>query len=31
MSLLMLIPLVNVIMLFVLAFKHWPALPDRPA
>jgi apolipoprotein N-acyltransferase len=28
-SLLMLIPLVNLIMLYVLAFKQWPALPDR--
>lgn len=28
-SLLMLIPLVNLIMLYVLAFKEWPALSDR--
>ena len=28
-ALLMLIPLVNLIMLYVLAFKQWPALPDR--
>ncbi|MGB3277655.1 MAG: hypothetical protein WBA92_00530 [Pseudorhodobacter sp.] len=28
-SLLMLIPLVNLVMLYVLAFKQWPALPDR--
>jgi hypothetical protein len=31
MALLMLIPLVNLIMLYVLAFKQWPAMPDRPA
>lgn len=28
-ALLMLIPLVNLVMLYVLAFKQWPALPDR--
>lgn len=28
-SLLMLIPVVNLIMLYVLAFKEWPALSDR--
>lgn len=28
-SLLMLIPLVNLIMLYVLAFKDWPAMPKR--
>jgi len=28
-SLLMLIRLVNLIMLYVLAFKQWPAMPDR--
>ncbi len=31
MSLLMLVPLLNIIMLYVLAFKNWPAVPDRPA
>jgi len=29
-SLLMLIPLVNLIMLFVLAFVSWPALDRKP-
>lgn len=29
MALLMLIPLVNVVMLYVLAFKDWPALPRQ--
>lgn len=28
-ALLMLIPVVNLIMLYVLAFKQWPAMPDR--
>ena len=28
-SLLMLVPLVNFIMLYVLAFKKWPVLEDR--
>lgn len=30
-ALLMVIPLVNVVMLYVLAFKEWPALPGRDA
>ncbi|MGB3177183.1 MAG: hypothetical protein WBH14_04580 [Albidovulum sp.] len=28
-SLLMLVPLVNLIMLYVLAFKDWPAMKER--
>ncbi len=28
-SLLMLLPIVNIVMLYVLAFKDWPALPKR--
>ena len=28
-GLLMLLPFVNIIMLYVLAFKKWPALSDR--
>ena len=28
-SLLMLLPIVNVIMLFYLAFAEWPSLPNR--
>lgn len=28
-SLLMLVPVVNLVMLYVLAFKDWPALPGR--
>lgn len=30
MAVLMIIPLVNVVMLYVLAFKDWPALPRSP-
>lgn len=30
-SLLMLVPFVNVIMIFVLAFSEWPALKSREA
>ena len=29
MALLMLIPIVNVVMLYLLAFKEWPALPKQ--
>jgi len=28
-ALLMLIPVVNLVMLYVLAFKQWPAMPNR--
>ncbi|MDZ4096129.1 MAG: hypothetical protein U1D35_14610 [Paracoccaceae bacterium] len=28
-SLLMLIPLVNIVLIYVLAFKSWPALDER--
>lgn len=28
-SLLMLIPVVNIVMLYILAFKEWPALKNR--
>ena len=30
MSLLMLLPIVNLVMLYVLAFKRWPALETSP-
>jgi hypothetical protein len=29
-ALLMLVPLVNLILLYFLAFSHWPALKERP-
>jgi len=29
-ALLMIIPIVNLVMLYVLAFKDWPAIPRQP-
>jgi len=29
-ALLMIIPIVNLVMLYVLAFKDWPAIPREP-